>query len=222
MTLPPPPYQPGTPAHVGAPAQPGPTSQAGPPSHPAARPSRPPRWWRANRIWLAAIPFALALAILTSSFAFRTVHSDDQLPEEHVAVAGKLDLSTTILEVPVEISMELTSQVVGAESNGYQAPTSAVVWTVQVSFAADLPSDVYIGACTVGLVDSDQRRYSPGKGLLGPGPSSYQSLDCAGDDPAATTWTKTWTFGVPDSVSIASLQLWWDPPRVAVFPLSPP
>lgn len=198
------------------------TAHLPPPHQIVARPRRPRSWWRANRGWLAVLPIALGLAILTSSFAFRTVHSEDQLPEEHVAVAGKIDLNTTIIEVPVTISMELVSQAAKPSSNGYQAPKAGIVWTVEVKFAADVPSDVYVGACTVALVDSQGRRYVPGKGLLGPGPSVYQGPDCSGSDPAASAWQKTWSFGVPDSVRIVSLHLWWDPPGVAVFPLSPP
>lgn len=189
----------------------------------AARPVARNRWWRLNRRWLALLPLALALAILGASVTLRIVREATvEADQRHVAVDGRLDFATTVYDGPVAMSMELVSQEAGAGSNGYQAPPSGQVWTIQLKFSNVTPSGTRLGTCKPSLVDSQGRRYAPGTGLLGSGPTSINTEGCAPDTGKDATWVKTWSFGVPDSVEIVEFNLWWNPPELAVFPLKAP
>lgn len=181
---------------------------------------RPQTWWRRNRVWLILLPIAVLLATVTATIPMRALRAvDDTRIEPHPAVNGQITFNTTTGRSPVVISMELVSHKAAAEDNGYQAPESALVWTVVVRFTKVNPRGASISSCYPQLVDSEGRRYSPEYGLLGRGPSGFRLAHCF-NPTDEESWTATWSYGIPDSVRIVALQVGWDGPGVAEFPLS--
>lgn len=183
---------------------------------------RPPSWWRRNRGQLILLAIGVVLAILTSSFTLRTVRAADDPPDEYVTANGRIDFNTISLEKPVVVAMELESQKVATKSQGYQPPPSGVMWIITMKFLSVTPSDARLGTCSVYLVDSQGRRYGSNLGLVGNGPTPFQSRDCDPKAGVKAPWAKTWWFGVPDTAQITSLYVSWDPPRIAVFPIAAP
>ncbi|SDO94011.1 hypothetical protein SAMN04489867_0986 [Pedococcus dokdonensis] len=198
---------------------------------------------RRTVVTVAALPFALALALGASSQ--RMVDRWwPTFPHERLSAApdGSVRLSDTLDDAkgthPRVVTMRFVSL---SRVNDYQEsadartlpatiPAGQTMWRLTLHFAAD-PSTI-LGACQVQLRDADGRQYTAGvgdtvedvldfpsctpPGAAGPMPA-LSADDTATFDPRPAEYDRRYHLLLPTGVQPDNVRVWFDTPLYAEF-----
>lgn len=196
---------------------------------------------------VAAVPFALALALGASSE--RLVDRWwPTFPHERLAASadGSVTLRDTVEDPkgrhPRVVTMRYVSiqQVTtfqdepGDDEQPVRLPSGQVMWRLVLHYAAD--PDTIVGSCVVQVRDEHGREYAPGVGdavedafvftsctpVGAPGPMAALSKDevpKAPDPPRPAEYDRWYHVIMPAGVEPHDVRVWFDTPRYAEFPV---
>lgn len=198
---------------------------------------------RRTVLTVAAIPFALALALGASSQ--RMVDRWwPTFPHERLAAApdGSVRLDDTLDDAKGTHRRVVTMRFVSlgqvtafqesadAKTLPAAIPAGQTMWRLTLHFAAD-PSTI-LGACQVQLRDADGRQYTPGAGdtvedvldypsctppgAAGPMPA-LSADDTTTFDPRPAEYDRRYHVLLPTGVRPDNVRVWFDTPRYAEF-----
>jgi hypothetical protein len=203
---------------------------------------------RRTVLTVAAIPFALALALGASSQ--RLVDRWwPTFPHDRIAASpdGSVTLRDTLKDAkgehPRVITMRLASartvtsyqEAPGEDVVPFTLPDGQVMWRFVVRF--DVDPDMVVGACTVQVRDARGREFRPGVGYAvpdvldtpgctppgAPGPMaalSKDSVDPPPDPPRPASYERWYAVIMPAGVRPHDLRIWFDTPLYAEFPVT--
>jgi hypothetical protein len=189
-------------------------------------------WWRDNRFWLPALPLALAMLLLASSYNVKDFWYDAGLHHrvasgqqgEQVSATMRYDDAVGATSRTFEVRMtELgtTDTYPFKDEDEPQPPPNGIDAVVaHLDWAAE--SDQVLTACTVSLVDDQGRRYDVDTTTVfdscvpedRPGPTDPFSKDgerglvVEGEERPAT-WSTAPVFLVPHGRKISQVLVWW-------------
>lgn len=202
-------------------------------------------WWRRNRLWLLAVPFALAAMLVASAYDVRTFwyysgpHHELAAAEPGDPVEVTDDFSDAVGDTSRTFSVRLDrlepvdvfpfDDVEGERPppDGLQAVAAHLDWSAE-------PDQVLRG-CQVALVDDDGRRYEllPGGGQVDvctpedAGGPEAPLLEGArrgelpyGEGPRPASWSTAPVLLVPEGRNFTRLLVWWELPDYATLPVS--
>lgn len=153
-----------------------------------------PTWWRRNRLWLALLLPALALALAASAFRLVTLYLPWEWSRATWAhnTTGTLRqdyLGTDDVRRTRVVTVTVDSLRQASTYAGSQAAPGGTLWVLDLSFEAD--PDQILDLCRVVLVDSDGVRYSAGhEGQVSDGTDlawEYTRFDCVPEDTPGPT-----------------------------------
>ena len=204
-------------------------------------------WWRRNRLWLALLLPALALALAASAFRLTTLY----LPFEWSAPTNAGGPTGTLRQTSLEFddrrysrTVEVTVQAADRVPtlDGSAPIPGASLWRVDLGFAA-APDQLLAGTCTVQLKGDDGAWYGFEGGRVAADPDdrfyrapmlapSCVPEDTPGPDIEAFTgefipaeiprperWSVTTSFVIPAAVTPTQLRIGWSQPEHLVLQL---
>lgn len=200
-------------------------------------------WWRENRLWLPALPLALAALVVASSYNLKTFWFEEGLHDE-VASAGPGEVASATLEF--EDALGPTDRTFRVRLDGLRTGGSYPTNDLEGSRAtpegvdaviADLDweaePDQVLRGCTVTLVDSDGRRYLVPETLVQsnlcvpeehPGPQAPllegQERGVPEGEERPPTWSTAPVFLVPEGRRITRVLVSWERPRYVALSVS--
>jgi hypothetical protein len=191
-------------------------------------------WWRENRWWLPALPFAAAALVAASAYNVKDYWYDGGLHQElGSARAGQFVTATDHYEDALGktsrtfrvrlASVQKTDRYPYADQPG-PPPAGTTAWQVDLDWAAD--PDQALRFCTVSLVDDEGRRYDTDDehifstctqdGHAGPddptSPDDVRGTVPEGEE-RPSTWSTRPVVLVPDGRKITQVLVWWETPR---------
>lgn len=185
-------------------------------------------WWRRNRIWLALLLPALALALAASSFRLVRLYLPWEWSQPIVADAttGTLQQPWTDIDgTPQTRNVTVTADMLttASASEGLMPAEGSTLWLLHLTFSAD--ADQSLSQCTVELVDAEGVRYTAGTAgtVEDPAaPASYGAgrFDCVPVDtsaPRPASWTRTAMIVIPDGRTPVAIRIGWTKPVYLVL-----
>lgn len=198
-------------------------------------------WWRRNRWALAALPVALALALVAAGDRVRTLWWEQDLRVPVAAAPGAtVELHQDVYDgadgtSPIDVRVRL-DDVRTATTLPEDMELPPDTRAVQVDLVLSADPDLVLTGCSLAVRDAAGTRYdydSSGWGALqpatacvpedapGPWPSFGGELDDALADPDATPRPPEWSVSrvivVPDDMEVADVVLWWQLPRYVLL-----
>jgi len=189
-------------------------------------------WWRANRWWLLALPFAVAVLLGASAYNVKHYWYDGGLHDRLASAdAGDYATATDHYEDAIgETSRTYRVRLASIDETATYPrpdgpappPKGTTAWRVWLDWEAD-PSQT-LRYCTVSLVDDQGRRYDTDQAnQLDPctpeghdGPD--QPLSADGDRLAPEgaerppAWSTAAVVLVPEGRRITQVRVWWETP----------
>ena len=212
------------------------STQTAPPT--AAEPSET-GWWRRNRWALAALPVALALALVAAGDRVRTLWWEQDLRVPTTVEPGATARLPPACARPVSAAPCRSTCRCASTTSATRRPCPtdlelpAGTRAVQVDLTLSADPDVVLTGCSLAVRDAAGTRYdyvSSGWGALQPvvpcvpedtpGPwPSLGDLDDVLTDPDAPPRPATWSVSpvvvVPEGVEVTDVVLWWQKPQYA-------
>ncbi|WP_315096315.1 hypothetical protein [uncultured Cellulomonas sp.] len=191
-----------------------------------------PGWWRRNRWALAALPVALALALVAAGDRVRTLWWEKDLRVPTTAEAGAtVGFEQRVYDgaggtMPIDVQVRLDGvRTATTLPEDMELPTGTRAVQVDLTLSAD--PDVVLAGCFLAVRDAAGTRYgyvASGWGALqsampcvpegSPGPWAFADPDA----PARPgTWSVSPVVVVPEGVEVADVALWWQMPRYVLL-----
>jgi hypothetical protein len=204
-------------------------------------------WWRRNRLWLPALPVALAVMVGASAYNVPSFIYDAG-PHDELASADQgeyAEFTDEFTDAYGDTSRTLRVRLSGVEEvaqfpyyddEGPREPPDGLT-AVQVHLDWEAEPDQVVSGCTVQLEDEDGRRYGLLSGIDSDQPGACVPDDAGGpaapvtkdsergqipsyEDPRPTTWSTDPIFLVPDGRDFTTVLVYWQLPRYAALSVS--
>ncbi|GAA4627079.1 hypothetical protein [Cellulomonas oligotrophica] len=203
----------------------------------------PTGWWRRNRWALAALPFALVLALLASSDRVVSWWWTQGLHRPTTAAPGAELVFRDVLtdadgdhDVAVTLHLDGVEETTVAWEDGTPLDLPPGTRALRVDLTLGAEPDAALRVCGLAVRGSDGTRYeyvpqtagafqpsSPCVPPDAPGPWPASGWSAPEPDPTEHDRPATWTVSpvvvLPDDVEPDAVLVWWQMPDYAVLPL---
>jgi len=199
-------------------------------------------WWRANRLWLPALPLALGALLLASSYNVKEFWYDGGL-HDRIGSADQGDFVSATSHY--EDALGATSRTFRVRLNGLEetdvypsedeepSPPSDGLDALVAHLDWEAEPDQVLRLCRVSLVDDEGRRYDTDAPTTyghctpenRPGPEDPFSADgprgvVPDGEERPATWSTSPVFLVPEGRRITQVMVWWETPQYVELSVS--